>query len=73
MNRAARRLKHKLISLPFKSLLNSPIRGMKLNKNQKQYTCICNSGWLSISGELPVAAFESHVQQMKGGQHVQSA
>ena len=42
-----------------------PFKGMKLQKTQKIYQCLCGTGWMSISGSLPVDSFEQHVKSFQ--------
>lgn len=59
MNRAMRRIRHRLIPVPHNTRLG--IQGFRLGPGQKMFTCICGSGWLSISSALPQEAFTNHI------------
>ena len=63
MNRAIRRLKHKLIEAPKGT--KPPFFGMKVNDSQRIYICTCNKGWMSISGKLPIESHNTHIRQLK--------
>lgn len=60
--------KHKLILAPFKIKQNilKKMSFIRLNGQQEIYICDCPAGWLSMSMEKPVEAFEAHVKQARG-------
>jgi len=64
MNRASRRMKHKLIEAP--KGVKTPLQNIHMNPKQKTYTCICRTGFISISEKLPIEAFEGHVKSFTG-------